>query len=94
MLVRVGIGTLVFNLVLIGRSMCQRPHFTALTTRGGTEPCRPMKIIFGGVIKSWYISLNIKFSANRTFHVLKTPIYRFNYYEMYRALWTDEDNFW
>ena len=28
------------------------------------------------------------------FHVLKTPVYRFDYYGSYRTLWSDEANFW
>ena len=28
------------------------------------------------------------------FHVLKTSVYRFDYYGRYWTLWTDEDNFW
>ena len=61
---------------------------------GGTGSCGPMSIIFDGVIKSWYISLNIKFGVNRTFHVLKTLVHQFDLYGRYRILWTDEDNFW
>ena len=74
--------------------MCSRPKFTDLTYMGGTGPCGPMTIIFGSVIQSKYTSLNIKFGVNRTFHVLKTPVYRFDLYRKYRILWTDEDNFW
>ena len=78
------------------------PQYTDLTSMVGTGPCELMRIIFGSVIKSWYISVNIKFGVNRTFHVLKTPVYRFDYYGRYRfdyygryrILWTDEDNFW
>ena len=31
---------------------------------------------------------------NRTFHVLKTPVYRFDLYGRYQTLWTDDDKFW
>ena len=54
--------------------MCSRPRYTDLTNMGGIRPCGLMRIIFGRVIKSWYISLNIKFGVNRTFHVLKTHV--------------------
>ena len=64
----------------IGRSMCPRPQYSDLTTMGGTEPCGPMRI-------------NIKFGANRTLYVPKTPVYRFDYCGEYGILWTDEDNF-
>ena len=30
---------------------------------GGTGPCGPMRLIFSSVIKSWYISLNVKFGV-------------------------------
>ena len=36
--------------MLIGRSMYSRQQFTALTYMGGTGPCGPMTIIFGGII--------------------------------------------
>ena len=52
--------------------MCSRPQFTHLTYMGGTRHCGPMTIIFGSVIKSWNIGLNIKVGVNRTFHVLKS----------------------
>ena len=68
--------------------------YTDLTYMGGTRPCGPMTIIFGSVIYSQYTSLNIKFGVNRTFHVLKTPVYRFDLYGRYRTLQTDDDNFW
>ena len=42
--------------------MCPRRPYTDLTTMGGTGP---MRIIFGTVIKSWYISPNIKFGVSR-----------------------------
>ena len=74
--------------------MCLRTQFTDLSYMGGTGPCGPMRIIFGGVIKSWYTSLNIKFGVNRKSDVNKTLVFRFDYYERYRSLWTDEDNFW
>ena len=35
--------------------MCTRAQYTDLTYMGATVSCRPMKIIFGSVIKSWYI---------------------------------------
>ena len=41
---------------------------------GGIAPCGPMTIIFGGIIKSEYTSLNIKFGVNRTYYVLKTSV--------------------
>ena len=58
--------------------MSSRAQYTDLTIMGATGPCGPMRLIFGSVIESWYISLNVKFGVNRTFHVL----------------WTDDDNFW
>ena len=73
--------------------MCSRPQFTDLTYMGGTGPCTPMTIIFGSVIQSQYASLNIKLGVNRTFHVLKTTVYRFDIYGKYRTLWTLDDNF-
>ena len=33
-----------------------------------------MRIIFDSVIKSWYTSLHVKFSANRTFYMGGTGI--------------------
>ena len=74
--------------------MFPRPQYTDLTTMGATGPCEPMRIIFGSVINSWYISLNIKFGEIRMFHVLKTPVFLFDLYGKYQILWTDEDNFW
>ena len=71
--------------------MCSRPRYTDLTTMGGTGSFVKMSIIFSGVIKSWYASLNIKFSVNRMFHAPKIPVYRFDLCG--RTLWTDEDNF-
>ena len=35
----------------------------------------------------------MKFGVKRTFHVLKTPVYRFDLYRRYQTMWTDEDNF-
>ena len=58
------------------RSMYSRPQFIDLTYMGGTGPCEPITIISGSAIWSQYTSLNIKFGVNRTFHVLKTPVYR------------------
>ena len=54
--------------------MWSRPQFTDLIYMEGAEPCGPMRIIFGGVIKSWYTSLDIKFGVNRKFHVLKAQV--------------------
>ena len=73
--------------------MWSRPQYTDLTYTGGTGPCGPMSIIFGSVSKSQYTSLNIAFGVTRTFHVVTTPVYRFDLYGRYRTLWTDEDNF-
>ena len=39
-----------------------------------------MRIIFGRVIKNWYISLNINFGVNRTTHVFKSPVLRLDLY--------------
>ena len=74
--------------------MCSRPQFTDLPYMGGTRSCGPMTIIFDSVIQSQQTSLNIKFGVNRTFHVVKTPVYRFDLYERYRILWTDDGYFW
>ena len=74
--------------------MCSRLQFTDLTDMGGTGPGRPITIIFGSVIESQYTSLNIQFGVNRSIHVLKTPVYRFDLYGRYQTLWTDDDNFW
>ena len=74
--------------------MWSRPQYTDLTYMRGTRPCAPMTITFSSVIQSYYISQTIKFSVNRTFHVLKTPVYRFDLYGRYRTLWTDDYNFW
>ena len=73
--------------------MCSKPQFTDLTYTGATVPCLPMTIIFGSLIKSWYINLNIKFGVNRTLHVLKTTVYRFDLYGRYWTLWTDDEIF-
>ena len=91
---RVSIQAQILILVCIGRSMCSRPQFTDLTYMRGTGPCGPMTIIFGSVIQSQYASQNINFGVNRTFHVLKTAVYRIDLYGGYRTLWTDDDNFW
>ena len=53
-----------------------------------------MTIIFGSVIESQYTNVNIKFGVNRTIHVLKTAVYRFDLYGRYQTLWTGDDNFW
>ena len=74
--------------------MCSRPQFTDLTYMGGTAPCDPMTIIFSSAIKTQRIRLNIKFDVNRMFHVLKTPVYRFDLYGRYRTLWLNANNFW
>ena len=60
---------------------------------GGTGPCDSIKIIFGNHVYNETI-LNIKFGVNRMFHVVKTPVYRFDLYGRYRTLWTDDENFW
>ena len=65
--------------------MYSRPQFIDLTYMGGTGPCGLMTIIFGSVLKSQYTSLNIQFGVNRTFHVLKTLVYRFDIYGRYRS---------
>ena len=51
---------------------------------GGTGPYRPLRVIFCSDMQSWYTSLNIEFRANRKFHVLKTPVYRFDLDGRYR----------
>ena len=48
---------------------------------------------FGSVIQSQHTSLNINFGVKRTFHVLNTPVYRFDLYGRYWTLWTDDDTF-
>ena len=58
-----------------------------------SQLCGPMRIIFGSVIQSQYTSQNIKFGANLTYYVPKTPVYRFDLYGRYQILRTDEDNF-
>ena len=60
--------------------MCSRPQYTDLTNMGGTGPYGPMTILFGSVIQSWYISLDIKYGVKRTFHVPKIMVYRFDSY--------------
>ena len=77
----------------MGRSMCSKTQYTDLTYMGATGSCRPMRIFFGIVIYSWYTSLNIKFGANRTFHVPKIPIYRLGLYGRYQILYTDLAHF-
>ena len=94
MLFTVGIQAYILNLVRIGHSMCPRPQFPDLTYMGGTGPCVPLSILFGSVIKSRYISLNIAFGVNRLLDGLKTQVYRFDYYGRYRTLCTIEDPFW
>ena len=54
--------------------MCSRPQCTDLTYMGGTGFCGPIRIISCSVIKSWHISPNIKFAADRTFDVLKISV--------------------
>ena len=61
---------------------------------GGTGSCDSIKIIFGYHLNSQHIILNIKFGVNRMFHVVKTPVQRFDLYGRYRTLQTDDDNFW
>ena len=68
--------------------------FNQFTYMGGTGPRVSSKIIFRNHVYSCHTIQNIKFGVNRMFHVLKTPVYRFDYYGRYRILWTDEDNFW
>ena len=80
---------MVSNLVWIGRSMCSRPQYTGLTYMGGTGSCKPMRIIFGAVIKSQSASLSIKFGANETFHVPKIRVFLFGFYGRYQILWID-----
>ena len=86
-LFRVGRQAEILNLVRIGRYMCPRPQYTDLTTMGGTAPCGAMRLFFGSGI------LNIKFGANRTFHVPKIPVYRFCLYGRYQILWIDIAHF-
>ena len=62
--------------------------FIYLIYMGGTGRCDSIKIIFGYHVNSFHIILNIKFGVNRMFHVLKTPVYRFDL--RYRTLWIDE----
>ena len=54
--------------------MCSRPKFKDLTYMGGTGPCGPITIVFGGIVQSQYTSLNINFDVNRTINLLKTPV--------------------
>ena len=37
--------------------MCSRAQYTDLTIMVGTRPCGQMRILFGSVIKIWYIRL-------------------------------------
>ena len=50
---------------------------------------------FGNHIYGWYLytSLIVKFGMNRTFHFLKTPIYRFHLHGRYQTLSSNQDNF-
>ena len=73
--------------------MYSRQQSTDFTYMGGTRSFGPMTIILGSVIQSQHASLNINFGVNRTFHVLKTPVYRIDLYRRHRTLWTDDDNF-
>ena len=73
--------------------MSLRPQYTDLTYMEDTGPCGPISLIMGVVIKSWYTNLNIEFGVNQTFHVLKTPVYRFDLYGRYRTRSMDEFNF-
>ena len=50
-------------------------------------------LIFGNHVNSQHIILNIKFGVNRMFHVVKTPVYRFDLYGRHRILWTDIRHF-
>ena len=68
--------------------------FLYLIYMGGTGPCDLIKIIFGYHVNSSHIILNIKFGVIRTFHVVKTPVYRLDLYGRYQTLWTDDDCFW
>ena len=67
--------------------------FIYLIYMEGIGPCDSIKIIFGCHVNSKHIILNIKFGVNRMFHVVKTPVYRFDLYGRYRAQWTDDDIF-
>ena len=68
--------------------------FVYIIYMGGTGPYYPIKILFSNHVYSEHTILNIRFGANRMFHVLKTPVYRFHLYGRYRILYTDDDNFW
>ena len=61
---------------------------------GGIGPCDSIKIIFDYNVNSSHIILNIKYYVNRMFHVVKTPVYRFDLYGRYRSMWTDDDHYW
>ena len=60
--------------------MWSRPQYTDLTYMGGTEPCDTIQVIFDNHVFSKHTILNIKFGVNRKFHVVKTPVYRFDLY--------------
>ena len=68
--------------------------FIYFSYMGGTEPCDSFKIIFGNHVYSQHTIVNIKFGVNRMFHVVKTPVYRFDLYGRHRTLCTGDDNFW
>ena len=74
--------------------MCSRPQYTDLTYMGGTGPCDSIKIIFGYHVNSQHIILNIKFGVYGMFHVVKTPVHRFDLYVSYPTLQTADYNFW
>ena len=67
--------------------------FIYLIYMEGTGPCDSIKIIFGYHVNSQHIILNIKFGVNRTFHVLQTPVYRFDLQGRYQTLCIDDENF-
>ena len=92
-LFRVGIQAQILNLVRIALFMWPRSLYTDLVNMGGARSCGPMRIIFGSVIEGWCTSPNIKFDANRTFHVTEIPVYRFGLYGRYQNLWTDKAHF-
>ena len=52
-----------------------------------TGPCDSSKIIFGNHVCNYTMQhtiANIKYGVNRMFHVVKTPVYRFDLYGRYR----------
>ena len=57
--------------------------FISFIYMGGTGLCDSFKIIYGNHVYSWHTILNIKFGANRTFHVPKISVYRFGLYGRY-----------